>query len=193
MSELKQADQSAQLLATIKSQFPAMVDAYLGIRLGDSIQKARRSYTLEFKKEAQPEKERYIDLIEKSVKDIINDEAAAPLIEFELKNIRLDKMQKSQSYRGAKEHEELYDGLVKPYKLDKDLFESYGKAYSLKRDREDKNTNEDPPAGSDQGMKRQKTSKDAESSKGLKSKESKSTSPSKGTTRSQPKSSGKSA
>ncbi|GJS63804.1 hypothetical protein Tco_0678368 [Tanacetum coccineum] len=42
-------------------------------------------------------------------------------------------------------------------------------------------------------MKRQKTSKDVESSKGSKSKESKSTSSSKGTTRSQSKSSGKSA
>ncbi|GKA53835.1 hypothetical protein Tco_0747150 [Tanacetum coccineum] len=33
---------------------------------------------------------------------------------------------------------------------DKDLFESYGKAYSLKRDREDKDKDEDPPARSDQ-------------------------------------------
>ncbi|GKD71259.1 hypothetical protein Tco_1325349 [Tanacetum coccineum] len=44
--------------------------------------------------------------------------------------------------------------LVKSYKLDKDLFESYGKAYSLIRDCEDKDKDEDPPAGSDQGLKR---------------------------------------
>ncbi|GJX55955.1 retrovirus-related pol polyprotein from transposon TNT 1-94 [Tanacetum coccineum] len=75
--------------------------------------------------------------------------------------------------------------------LDKDLFESYGKAYSLKRDREDKDKDEDLPAGSDQGLKKQKTSKDAEPSKGSKSKESNSSS-SKGT-KSQTKSSGKSA
>ncbi|GJX94754.1 hypothetical protein Tco_0349340 [Tanacetum coccineum] len=67
---------------------------------------------------------------------------------------------KSQSYQGAKEHKELYDGPVKYYKLDKDLFESYGKAYSLKRDSEDKDKDEDPPAGSDQGLKRRKTSQD---------------------------------
>ncbi|GKB65518.1 hypothetical protein Tco_0921704 [Tanacetum coccineum] len=79
LSELKQADQSAQLLATIKSQIPAMVDAHLGTRLGDSIQKALRSYTAEFKKEAQAEKKRYIDLIEKSVKDIINYEVKTQL------------------------------------------------------------------------------------------------------------------
>ncbi|GKB16624.1 reverse transcriptase domain-containing protein, partial [Tanacetum coccineum] len=66
----------------------------------------------------------------------------------------------------------------------------YGKAYSIKRDREDKDKDEDPPAGSDQGLKRQKISKDAEPSKCYKSKESKSSS-SKGT-KSKPKSSGKS-
>ncbi|GJY79279.1 hypothetical protein Tco_0485080 [Tanacetum coccineum] len=235
--ELKQADQSAQLLEAIKSQIPAMVDAHLGTRLRDYIQKAFRSYIVEFMKKAQDEKKRYIDLIEKSVKDIINNEvetqlpqilpkavsvfatpviksivteslknivlaksssqpqstyeAATSLTEFELKKILLDKMQKSQSYRGAKEHEELYDGPIKSYKLYKDLYESYGKAYSLKRDCEDKDKDEDPPARSDQRLKRQKTRKEAEPSTGPKSKESKSSS-SKGT-KSQPKSSGKSA
>ncbi|GJR96870.1 hypothetical protein Tco_0269044 [Tanacetum coccineum] len=70
--------------------------------------------------------------------------------------------------------------------LNKDLFESYGKAYSLKRDREDKDKDEDPPAGSGQGLKRRKTRKDVEPSKDLKTSSSKST-------KSQPKSSGKSA
>ncbi|GKB27290.1 hypothetical protein Tco_0866691 [Tanacetum coccineum] len=77
-------------------------------------------------------------------------EAATSLIEFELKKILLDKMQKSQSYQGAKEHKELFDGLLKSYKLDKDLFESYGKEYSLKRDRENKDKDEDPHARSNQ-------------------------------------------
>ncbi|GJZ11654.1 hypothetical protein Tco_0546413 [Tanacetum coccineum] len=63
------------------------------------------------------------------------------------------------------EHRDLYDALVKYYKLDKDFFESYGKAYSLKRDREDKDKDEDPPAGSNQGLKKRKTSKDAKPSK----------------------------
>ncbi|GJT22886.1 hypothetical protein Tco_0892823 [Tanacetum coccineum] len=162
-----------------------MVDAYLGTRLRDSIQKDLRSYTVEFKKEAQAEKERYIDLIEKSVKDIINDEvktqlpqilpkavsdfatpvikstviesledavlaksssqpqstykATTSLTELELKKILIDKMEKIQSNLIADEHKELYKA------LDKD---------------------EDPPAGSDHGMKRQKTSKDAEFTKG---------------------------
>ncbi|GKE57348.1 hypothetical protein Tco_1496533 [Tanacetum coccineum] len=207
LSQFKQADHSAQLLATIKSQIPSMVDTQLSTRLGDSIQEAFRSYTSEFEKKAQAERKRYIDLVENSTKDIIKDknvvlaksysqpkstyEAAASLIEFEMKKIILDKMQKSKSYRAAQEHRDLCDALVKYYKLDKDLFVSYGKAYSLKRDSEDKDKDEDPPARSDHGLKRRKTSKDAESSKGSKSKESKSSSSK--STKSQLKSSGKSA
>ncbi|GJZ46922.1 hypothetical protein Tco_0600754 [Tanacetum coccineum] len=57
------------------------------------------------------------------------------------------------------------------------------------RDRKDEDKDVDPPAGSNQGLKKRKTSKNAEPSKGLKSKESRSSSSSKGT-KSQPKSSG---
>nr|GEW33943.1 hypothetical protein [Tanacetum cinerariifolium]GEW40959.1 hypothetical protein [Tanacetum cinerariifolium] len=97
---------------------------------------------------------------------------------------------RSESYKTAPEHRELFEGLVKSYNLDKDLFSSYGKAYSLKRDSEDKDKDEDLSTGSDRGLKKRKTSKDVEPPKGSKSKESK-TSSSKGT-KSQPKSSGKS-
>nr|GEX79314.1 hypothetical protein [Tanacetum cinerariifolium] len=193
LSQLKQADYSLQLLEMIKS------------------------YTVEFAKKAKNKRKRYIDLVEKSVKEIIKDEvksqlpeilpkevsdyatpmiqsiitesleiivlaksssqpkstykAAASLIEFELKNILLDNIQKSKSIQGAQEHKDLYDALVKYYKLDKDLFESYGKVYLLKRDREDKDKDEDPLAGLDQGFKKQKTSNDTEPSRGYKSKE----------------------
>ncbi|GKB81689.1 hypothetical protein Tco_0948584 [Tanacetum coccineum] len=118
-------------------------------------------------------------------------EEATLLTEFELKKILLDKMQKSESYLTTPEHKELYDGLVKSINLDKDLFSSYGKAYSLKRDREDKDKDEDPLAVSDQGLKKHKISKDVKPSKGPKSKETKSSSSSK-CTKPQPKSSSKS-
>nr|GEU88383.1 hypothetical protein [Tanacetum cinerariifolium] len=114
-----------------------------------------KSYTAEFKKKAQEEKDIYIDLVEKSIKDIIKDE--------------------------VEKHRQLYDALIKSYKLDKDLFASYGNKYSLKRDRDDKDQDKDPPAVSDQGLKKQKTSKDVEPLKGSKSKDSTS-STSKGTT-----------
>ncbi|GJZ75277.1 hypothetical protein Tco_0639742 [Tanacetum coccineum] len=121
---------------------------------------------------AQEERKLYIDVVKKSVKDIIKDEVksqrpqilpkevsdfATPMIqstineslenvvlaksssqpkstyeatksltEFELKKILLDKLEKSKSYRAAKEHRNLYEELVKSYQLEKDLFDSYG-------------------------------------------------------------------
>ncbi|GJY14341.1 hypothetical protein Tco_0384763 [Tanacetum coccineum] len=210
LSQLKQANYSAQLLKTIKSQIPVLMDAQLSTRLKDFIKKSFRSYTAEFKKKVKDERKRYIDLVEKSIKDIIKDEvksqlpqilpkevsdyatpviqssvteslenivlaksssqpkstyeAAASLTKFELKKILLDKIQKSKSYQDAQEHKDIYGALVKSYKLDKDLFESYGKVYSLKRDREDKykDKDEDPRAGSDQGLKKGKMRKDDE-------------------------------
>nr|GEV16975.1 hypothetical protein [Tanacetum cinerariifolium] len=51
-------------------------------------------------------------------------EAAATLTEFELKKILIDKMNTSESYLIAPEHQECYDGLIKSYHLDKDFFSS---------------------------------------------------------------------
>nr|GEW31032.1 hypothetical protein [Tanacetum cinerariifolium] len=72
-------------------------------------------------------------------------EAAALLTEFELKKILIYKMDESQSYLTAAEHRECYDGLIKSYDIDKN-----------------------------RGLKKRKTSKDAEPTKGLKDKESQS-------------------
>ncbi|GKA55603.1 hypothetical protein Tco_0754675 [Tanacetum coccineum] len=157
LSQLKQADLSAQLLESVKSQLPTMVDDLLSIRIGYATRTALESYTKDFEKKAQEERKLYIDVVEKSVKDIIKEEstiteslenvvlaksssqpqstyeAATSLTEFELKKILIDKLEKSKSYRAAEEHRNLYDALIKSYQLDKDLFDSYGKAYSLKR------------------------------------------------------------
>ncbi|GJR07228.1 hypothetical protein Tco_0530212 [Tanacetum coccineum] len=121
---------------------------------------------------------------------VFSTEAAATLIEFELKKILIDKMDKSESYLAAPEHKECYEGLIKSYDLDKTLFSTYGKVYSLKRSRKDKDKDEDPSTGSDRGLKKRNITKDAEPTKGTKAKESQSSS-SKGT-KSLPKSSGKS-
>ncbi|GJV54120.1 hypothetical protein Tco_1449861 [Tanacetum coccineum] len=99
-------------------------------------------------------------------------EAAASLIEFELKKILIDKMDESQSYLTSTEHKECYDGLIKFYDLDKSLFPTYDKVYSLKRSQNDKDKDEDPSVGSDRGLMKRKTSKDAEPTKGPKAKES---------------------
>nr|GEU76331.1 hypothetical protein [Tanacetum cinerariifolium] len=101
-------------------------------------------------------------------------EASATLIEFELKKILIDKMDKSESYIAAPQQRECYEGLKKSYNLDKTIFSTYGKVYSFKRSRKDKV--EDPSAGSDRWLKKRKSSKDAELAKGLKAKESQSSS-----------------
>ncbi|GJT81306.1 hypothetical protein Tco_1055648 [Tanacetum coccineum] len=115
--------------------------------------------------------------------------SASITAKFELKKILIDKMDKSESYLAAPEHRECYKGLIKSYDLDKTIFSTYGKVYSLNKNRKDKDKDEDPSAGSDRGLKKRKTSKDAEPIKGPKAKESQS-SLSKGT-KSQQKSSGK--
>ncbi|GJY60821.1 hypothetical protein Tco_0461478 [Tanacetum coccineum] len=92
-------------------------------------------------------------------------EAVATLTEFELKKILIDKIDKSESYLAAPEHRECYKGLIKSYDLNKTFFDTYEKVYSLKRSKKDKDKDEDPSAGSDRGLKKRKTSKDAEPTK----------------------------
>ncbi|GJV94875.1 hypothetical protein Tco_1546452 [Tanacetum coccineum] len=89
-----------------------------------------------------------------------------------LKKILIDKIDKSESYLAAPEHRECYEGVIKSYDLDKTLFSTYDKVYSLKRSRKDKDKVEDPFIGSDRGLKKRKTSKDAEPTKGPEAKES---------------------
>ncbi|GJV81561.1 hypothetical protein Tco_1517431, partial [Tanacetum coccineum] len=69
-------------------------------------------------------------------------EAASSLTEFELMKILIDKMDESQAYLTYAEQKECYDGLIK--------------------NRKDKDKDEDPSARLDRGLKKRKTSKDAE-------------------------------
>ncbi|GKB11118.1 hypothetical protein Tco_0845041 [Tanacetum coccineum] len=157
-----------------------MVDDLLSIRIRYATRTSLESYTKDFEKKAQEERKLYIDVVEKSLKDIIEVEVKSLLPQILPKKVNRIKLLKKRN---------LYDALIKSYQFDKDLFDSYGKAYSLKRSREDKDKDEDPPAGPDQVLK--KTSKDVEPSRGSKSKESKLSSSKR--SKSQPKSSGKSA
>ncbi|GJU17808.1 hypothetical protein Tco_1145774 [Tanacetum coccineum] len=88
-----------------------------------------------------------------------------------MKKIVIDK---SKSFLAAPKHRECYEGLKKSYDLDKTIFSTYGKVYSLKRSQKDKDKDEEPSTGSDQGLKKRKNNKDAEPTKGLKAKESQS-------------------
>nr|GEW74816.1 hypothetical protein [Tanacetum cinerariifolium] len=124
----------------------------------------------------------FTSMVKESLKDAIlakessqpqySYEVAATLTEFELKKILIKKIDKSESYLVALEHRECYEGLKKSYDLDKAIFSTYDKVYSLKRNQKDKE--EDPYAGSYRGLKKRKTSKDVDAAKGPKAKESQS-------------------
>ncbi|GJV15688.1 retrovirus-related pol polyprotein from transposon TNT 1-94 [Tanacetum coccineum] len=164
----------------LHTQVTYLVDSHLDTRLGETRQEfmnfLSESLTARIKEQVSSQPQSTY-------------EAASTLIEFELKKILLDKIEKSESYLTSLEHLDCYDGLKKSYALDKDFFYSYD-VYSLKRGRKDKDKNKDPSAGSDRGLKKRKLSKDAEPTTELKKIDSTSGS-SKGT-KSQPKSSSKS-
>nr|GEV36278.1 reverse transcriptase domain-containing protein [Tanacetum cinerariifolium] len=101
-------------------------------------------------------------------------------------------MEENNSYFNVEYKMEIYDALVKSYETEKDLFDTYGKAFSLKRNH-DEDKDQDPSAGSDRWTKRKKSSKDAESSKEPNSKESKPSVISKDASRTQKNSSNKPA
>ncbi|GJT69165.1 hypothetical protein Tco_1028451 [Tanacetum coccineum] len=132
-----------------------------------------RSLGIEHEKERQGDEE-MTDADQNEVSDF-----ATPVIQStitkSLKNVVLAKSssQPQSTYEAAASFtKNLYDALIQSYQLNKDLFDSYGKAYSLKRSHEDKDKDEDPSVGPDQRLKKKKTSKDAEPSRGSKSKES---------------------
>nr|GEU35894.1 hypothetical protein [Tanacetum cinerariifolium] len=110
-----------------------------------------------------------------------------------IKQILIDKIEKNKSLDVADYKKELYDALVKSYNTDKDIIESYGEVFSLKRSRDDKDKDQDPSAGSNRGTKIRKSSKDVVSSRDSRSKEKNSLSTFKDASQSQHKSSGKSA
>ncbi|GJW73335.1 hypothetical protein Tco_0132705 [Tanacetum coccineum] len=124
-------------------------------------------------------------------------EAASSLSKFELTKILIDKMEKNKSYDKADYKRELYDALVKSYQTDKDLFDTYGEVFTLKRSRKaymmDKTKFKNPLRWIRSRSKRRKSSKEAESSRDSRSKEKKSLSTSKDASQSQHKHFGKSA
>nr|GEW72943.1 integrase, catalytic region, zinc finger, CCHC-type, peptidase aspartic, catalytic [Tanacetum cinerariifolium] len=185
-------------LVKLKNFKEAMIEPSWIDAMREEIHESLQSYTTEFMKKAQAEKEKYIDIIEKSLKEIMKDKVksqlphilpkdisdfATPVIQStineSLENVVLTKSssQPQSTYEVATS---LTEFELKKIMLDK-----------LEKSREDKDKDEDPLAGLDQGLKKRKTSKDVEPSRGSKSKESKSSS-SKGS-KSQSKSSSKSA
>ncbi|GJU72160.1 hypothetical protein Tco_1263565 [Tanacetum coccineum] len=104
------------------------------------------------------------------------------------KRTLFETMTKTKSFNKNTKHKALYHALMKSILEDEDTMDKGIVDKSKKRKPDDAGRDEVPPAGSNQGLKRKKISKDDEPST-----KAKSTKTSKGTTKSQPKSTSKSA
>nr|GEZ39353.1 hypothetical protein [Tanacetum cinerariifolium] len=121
-----------------KTQVTALVDEHLKAKLGAT----RDEFMNFFSTSITTRITEQAILANESSKLQSSYEATATLTEFELKKIFIDKMDKSESYLAAPEHRDCYEGLKKSYDLDKTFFSTYGKVYSLKRSRKDKDKDE---------------------------------------------------
>ncbi|GKB06350.1 hypothetical protein Tco_0834583 [Tanacetum coccineum] len=73
--EMKQVDQYAQAISSV----PAIIDRYIGNKLGEAIHKVIQSHNAECREEAQAEKREYVDLVDSSVRTIIKEEVKTQL------------------------------------------------------------------------------------------------------------------
>ncbi|GJZ20744.1 hypothetical protein Tco_0557334 [Tanacetum coccineum] len=168
VKELKQVDHSPAILAIIRSQVPATVDAYLGSSLGDALQKVFQKHTKELMQQSsQTDVFRIIKIKkEQAAKEKMPkfsgtpyDEAAKA--EFKQKQILFKMMRESKSYKKHLKHKALYDALMLLLIQDEDDLDRVI-PYLRKRDRKE---DEDPSAGSNQGKRKRSSGKDFEPSK----------------------------
>ncbi|GJW23518.1 hypothetical protein Tco_0034140 [Tanacetum coccineum] len=95
------------IMKTVKLFIPSVVNAYLGISLGDSLQKVLQSHTTETKR----------TFLGDEYTELLKSRPAKSLSEYELKNILYDKMHESQSHLTHDTNQELYDALAWSIKL----------------------------------------------------------------------------
>ncbi|GJY60731.1 hypothetical protein Tco_0461388 [Tanacetum coccineum] len=135
---------------------------------------------------AVPKSETLVDALYKVLK-----KHDADIIKFsvpkEIKTALFETMTKTKYFNKNPKHRAMYHALMQSIIEDENAMEKGVADRLKKRKPDDADKEEVPSAGSDRGLKRQKTSKDTKPSK-----KAKSTGTSKGTTKSQPKSTGKS-
>ncbi|GKD88070.1 hypothetical protein Tco_1359224 [Tanacetum coccineum] len=163
------------------TSFPSLLDFSSVFKFNDKVTNLEKDLSKikqVDQEEAQAEKRDYIELVDTSMRVVLKEEknvtesleaavlarsssqpkstyeVAASLSEFELTKILIDKMEKNKSYNKADYKRELYDALVKSYQTDKDLFDTYGKVFTLKRSQDDRDKDQDLSAGSDRGTKK---------------------------------------
>nr|GEV27417.1 hypothetical protein [Tanacetum cinerariifolium] len=158
VSEFNQTSQFAKVVSSILG----IVDNYLASKLKEKVDVAVRLQSNKLQKEAEAENQEFINKIEDYVTESLRAEVlvrstdqpqtsyvvAASLLEFELKKILIDKIDIQRN---------LYNALVESYNTEKDILSTYGDVVTLKRGRHDQDKDEDPSAGSDQGIKKKST------------------------------------
>ncbi|GJR80604.1 hypothetical protein Tco_0151389 [Tanacetum coccineum] len=103
------------------------------------------------------------DLLNTQVTDLILPKEVSNFAPPMIKSMVTESLEHAVLAKESSQPQECYDGLIKSYDLDKSLFFTYDKMYSLKRTQKDKDKDEDPSAGSHRGLR--KTSKDVEPTK----------------------------
>ncbi|GKC80174.1 hypothetical protein Tco_1130948 [Tanacetum coccineum] len=186
VQELKQVDHSTTLLTTIKSEVSTAIKEYLGTSLGDALHKVLQRHTAEFIKEHYMEHAAKQQESQYTIKSFNK----AALNEFDQKQALFKTMTTSNSFNKHPKHMTLYHALMESIHVDEDAMDQGFTDLDKKKKRKPTNCDryKDPLGGLDQGLKKRKTSKDAEPSK-----KPKSTSSSKHTIKSQLKSTDKSA
>ncbi|GJS11026.1 hypothetical protein Tco_0367822 [Tanacetum coccineum] len=210
VKKLKTVDHSTSLLLTIKSEVPNSVKEYLGTSLDDALYKVLKKHNADIIKEhyvpseiIERLRQQYVP--EKSTKEIkkikieharnqqepketITSSDTSTFEEFDQKLTLFQTMTNSKSFNRGPKQRALYHALMESILEDKDAMDE-GVADKLKkRKQDDADKDKGPSAGSNRGLKRHKTSKDTKPSKKAKSTES-----SKCTSKSQPRSTDKSA
>ncbi|GJV03768.1 hypothetical protein Tco_1337337 [Tanacetum coccineum] len=144
---------------------PKAVKEYLGTSLDDSLQKVLKKHS------ADLAKEHFVPAEVQEPKATITSSDTSALEEFDQKTTLFQTMTNSKSFNRSPKQRALYHALMESILEDEDAMDE-GVADKLKkRKQDDADKDKGPSAGSDQGLKRQKTSKDYEPSKKAKSTE----------------------
>ncbi|GJW61132.1 hypothetical protein Tco_0110467 [Tanacetum coccineum] len=185
VKELKDIDNSTKVISTIHSEVPKAVKEYLRSSLDDVMHKLIQKNVADIIKEYYvPEHARK----QQVPKENIISSYTTALAEFDKKTTLFETMTKSKSFNKSPKQRSLFHALIELILEDEDAMNE-GVAEKLKKRKpDDADKDKGPSAGLDQGLKRQKTSKDTKQSKKAKLTES-----SKGTSKSHPKSTSKSA
>ncbi|GJW53181.1 hypothetical protein Tco_0097266 [Tanacetum coccineum] len=176
MSEVKKIDHSVDVLASIRSQVPPVVDKYLGTKLDDTLLKTLERHTTDLveKYSMLPTPEEQEEKNQEPTYTIKSSDQVA-LEEFDLKSALFKSMHKNKSANRNPANYRLYHALMEALiedenAMDKEVTDMV-RDHKRKHDDDDNDDdddddNEGPPAGSNQGksIKRRRT-KESESTK----------------------------